>query len=146
MLSMEGTVYTQILNAMKGAGFSEYMKHDETEGLISKMKIKHFARDEVVIRQGERGDSFYILVEGKAEVSVDGKKVADLSAGEFFGEISLLTNEPRTATVLVKQGSLVFSLQDKDFGDILLNNRETLRVLINTAVERKKKISQKKTR
>ena len=143
---MEGTVYTQILGAMKGAGFSEYLKAEELESLIARMKIRHFPRDETLIHQGERGDAFYILVEGKAEVLTDNVKVADLKSGQYFGEISLLTNEPRTATVIVKAGSLVFSLQDKDFGDILLNNRETLRLLIYTAVERKKTLKQKKSR
>ena len=143
---MEGTVYTQILGAMKGAGFSEYLKAEELESLIARMKIRHFPRDETLIHQGERGDAFYILVEGKAEVLTDNVKVADLKSGQYFGEISLLTNEPRTATVIVKAGSLVFSLQDKDFGDILLNNRETLRLLIHTAVERKKTLKQKKSR
>ena len=143
---MEGTVYTQILSAMKGAGFSEYLKPDELESLIARMKIRHFPKDETLIRQGERGDAFYILVEGKAEVLIDNAKVADLKSGEYFGEISLLTNEPRTATVLVRSGSLVFSLLDKDFGDILLNNRETLRILIHTAVDRKKTLKQKRFR
>ena len=143
---MEGTVYTQILSAMKGAGFTEYLKPEEQEGLIAKMKIRYFPKDETLIRQGERGDTFYILVEGKAEVLTDNVKVADLKAGQYFGEISLLTNELRTATVIVKTGSLVFSLQDKDFGDILLNNRETLRLLIHTAVERKKILKAKKAR
>jgi CRP-like cAMP-binding protein len=53
----------------------------------------------VLTREGGSGREFIVLVEGTARVTREGKTLADLSAGDWVGEIALLTNVPRTATV-----------------------------------------------
>jgi CRP/FNR family transcriptional regulator, cyclic AMP receptor protein len=53
----------------------------------------------VLVREGEPGSDFYVMVEGTATATVGDKYVATLSAGDFFGEMSLLDREPRAATV-----------------------------------------------
>jgi len=54
---------------------------------------------EVLIRQGDPGDLFFVLVKGSAEVRKGNRRIATLGAGDFAGEIALLTNAPRMATV-----------------------------------------------
>ena len=54
---------------------------------------------EVLIREGEPGEIFFVLVKGTAEVRKGKRRIATLGAGDFVGEIALLTNAPRTATV-----------------------------------------------
>ena len=58
---------------------------------------------QVMVRQGEEGDSLFIVLRGGLEVRFDGKKVGKLSEGEFFGEMSLLTGEKRHATVVAAE-------------------------------------------
>src|SRR6516225_8936952 len=53
----------------------------------------------VLTRQGERGGEFLVLIDGEAEVRRNGRKRATIQPGEFFGEIALISNRPRTATV-----------------------------------------------
>ena len=78
---------------------------------------------EAVITQGEMGDSFYIIKEGQFEVWVerDGQKnkVAALGPGEYFGEIALLLDMPRTASVVSLGQGLVLQLHKEDFKSLL---------------------------
>eukprot|EP00762_Andalucia_godoyi_P007943 ANDGO_01261.mRNA.1 cAMP-dependent protein kinase regulatory subunit len=59
-----------------------------------------FKRGDVVLREGESGDDFYIVIEGEVSVRKRGVEVTRLGRSEFFGEIALLTNQPRLATVI----------------------------------------------
>ena len=64
----------------------------------------------VVVRQGEPGDRFYIVVKGSFEVVVDGRSEKRLGPGQYFGEMALLRDTPRTATVQALESSQVFSV------------------------------------
>lgn len=61
-------------------------------------EVSHAAGKEIA-REGERGVGFFLILEGKADVTIGGKKRASLGPGDFFGEIALLDGGPRTATV-----------------------------------------------
>jgi predicted MFS family arabinose efflux permease len=71
----------------------------ELERLAEALVPVHAAAGEVVVRQGEHGDRFLLIVAGTAGVSVDGAVVRQEGPGDYFGEIALLRDTPRTATV-----------------------------------------------
>ena len=73
-----------------------------------------FAAGEVVIREGDRGDRFWIIERGEAVVSIAGETVRQLGAGDSFGEIALLRDVPRTATVQAGDEDLVLQGLDRD--------------------------------
>lgn len=70
---------------------------------------------ETVFRQGEPGDDFFVVVDGEVEFSIDGGVVGTGSRGDHFGEIALLRDEPRSATVTVLEDAYLFALARDDF-------------------------------
>jgi MFS family permease len=70
---------------------------------------------ELVVTQGEHGDRFYVVESGELDVSVDGAEVSTLHAGDFFGEIALLRDVPRTATVRANRDSALLALERNEF-------------------------------
>lgn len=59
-----------------------------------------FGPDQRILRQGFRGAGFYVIIEGEASVRIDGEERAKLARGDFFGEISVLLEEPPVADVV----------------------------------------------
>lgn len=73
----------------------------------------------VLARQGERGLEFLLIVDGSARVERDGKLIARLGAGDFFGEMSLIDGKPRTATVIADTPIVLLVIHRRSFGYLL---------------------------
>jgi MFS family permease len=75
-----------------------------------------------VVTQGEWGDTFHLVVDGSFEVSADGELLRTLGPGDFFGEIALLRDVPRTATVSAVTDSTLLTIRRMDFLSAVLGN------------------------
>jgi CRP-like cAMP-binding protein len=73
------------------------------------------AAGSAVFEQGAAGDRFYVIAEGRAAVEIDGTQTSTLDPGGFFGEIALLRDIPRTATVRALEGLRLYALDRDDF-------------------------------
>ncbi len=111
---------------------------EELRILARGMKRLPLSAGETIIRQGEEGDSMFVLVEGLLGVYVekdgDEHRVARITPGGFFGEMSLLTGERRAATIRASSDSVLYELPHEVMGDVMARNPE-LADLLAGAIE-----------
>jgi len=114
---------------LAGVDLFQSLSADEMGRLVESARLQIFAAGETLFRQGEPGDSFYIVRDGKVSVLVagaDGQPVPVAHLGEraFFGEMSLLTGEPRSATVVAETDVEVVQVAKQSFAGLLQANVE----------------------
>lgn len=95
-----------------------------------------FLAGDIVIGEGERGDALYIITHGVVSVYKGDKKVAELSDGDFFGEMALLGDQVRTATVKAKHPSTLLRLRRRDVMQLAREGTELRRRLTDIKEER----------
>jgi len=117
------------------------LKESELEFLAQHLSVHSLDKGSIIVKQGEKGDSMFILAEGLLEVLIDQPdgtqlKVADLAPGIFFGEKSLLTGEPRSATVVCVAESEVCEITKSCMAKLLEINPDLVDTLGRAVVER----------
>jgi len=85
------------------------------ERVMANMRTMRVGAGEVLIREGATGDRFYVIVEGEVEVTIGNEHVGELGPGAYVGEIALLREVPRTATVVAKTPLRLLALQREPF-------------------------------
>jgi CRP-like cAMP-binding protein len=75
--------------------------------------------DTVLAEQDAPGDAFYLIISGVAVVRRNGRKINDMAAGDFFGEMALVDGGPRSATVMTLEESTLFMIHRKDFSSLV---------------------------
>ena len=89
-----------------------------------------------LIREGERGREFFVILEGTADVRRKGKVVATRKAGDFFGEVALMCNVPRVATVTTTSPMRVLVVTDRDFRGLVKRTPEIALKVLEAVGER----------
>ncbi len=115
--------------------------NQERKQILGKFKVEAFPAGATVLEEGTPGDSLYIIKQGQVEVytiDIQGAplKLAQLKEGDFFGEISLLKGQPRTASVRVLQEVELLRLGKNDFDQINLRHPEVKQILENSLLLR----------
>jgi CRP/FNR family transcriptional regulator, cyclic AMP receptor protein len=90
----------------------------------------------VLTRQGAPGREFFVILEGTVDVVRDGKTINELGAGEFFGELALISNIPRTATVTATSPIRALVVVDRDFRRLLKDDVTVAVKVLGTMAER----------
>ena len=90
----------------------------------------------VLTREGDSGREFFVLVEGAADVRRNGRKVNAMGSGDFFGEIALVSDRPRTATVTATTPARLLVVTDRAFRDLMRNMPSIQLKVLNAVVDR----------
>jgi hypothetical protein len=85
------------------------------EHLAGRLVPLRLEEETVIVREGDAGDRFYIIAEGTVVVSEYERPISELGPGGYFGEISLIRDVPRTATVTTKTPVVLYALDREDF-------------------------------
>ena len=90
----------------------------------------------VIVKEGESGVGFYLILDGRAEVKKRGEKLAELCKGDYFGEIALLDGGPRTADVIAAEHTKALLIMRWDFLAFIKENSEVAVALLEAVCER----------
>jgi CRP-like cAMP-binding protein len=108
----------------------------QLERIANGITERRFDADETIVSAGAPGHGFYLIVRGRAEVRRGGRTIRTLGPGEYFGELALLRETPRTATVVAKDPTTCLVLTRWDFKGILDTNPAIAIRLLETVAGR----------
>jgi CRP/FNR family transcriptional regulator, cyclic AMP receptor protein len=103
--------------------FAELDRH-EVEQIARLFKERHFAQGETVVREASGGAAFFLIDSGEATVSVGGVARANLGPGDYFGEIALIDEGTRSATITASSELVCYGLTFWDFRPLVQGNGE----------------------
>jgi CRP/FNR family transcriptional regulator, cyclic AMP receptor protein len=127
------------VQALKGVPLFEGLSRKEFVQLERVCEDLQVEPGKVLCKEGQIGHEFFVLVDGKVRVTRTGRHVATLSGGDFVGEIALITEMPRTATVTAETPVRLFVLTRREFHAVLDQSpnveRKVLRALARRLAE-----------
>jgi CRP-like cAMP-binding protein len=125
-LQSTAAIFTHLRRVLAQAYFLQYLGSKELDQLMRCLRAVRVFKNFEIIRQGDPGDSFYLIASGRVSVWVNkgGEKVrvAGLRADEYFGEMALISNAPRNATVMAEMLTELFVLPKYNFDELLMKN------------------------
>jgi MFS family permease len=106
---------SKALEVLSKLPFFAPLEPEALESLAAGAEEKLVSAGEVIFRQGDPGERFYVIVSGEVEVLIDGRRARVERNGDYFGEIALLREVPRTATVVAREDTELLSVDGDAF-------------------------------
>ena len=118
------------------------MNHEQIRSIAENCKRVHFKAADLIIKQNDPGDSLFIIADGVVSIQVNqdnGSRVvvSKLGVGDFFGEMSLMTGEPRTANVISESPTVALKVDKKTIKDLFLKNPKVFDLVSEILARRK---------
>jgi CRP-like cAMP-binding protein len=124
------------LEIMRMVNLFEGVSDRDLEHLADSLKERSFSEGDVILTEGEGGVGFFVIGEGTVTYSVDGKDVRSGSPGEYFGEVALISDGQRSATVTAASDVTVYGMTLWDFRALVQNNPDVASRLLQVMAER----------
>ncbi|HZR96714.1 MAG TPA: cyclic nucleotide-binding domain-containing protein [Gaiellaceae bacterium] len=110
----------------------------ELEQIASTMRERRFSAGDTVTAEGAGGAGFFVVESGEADVSVEGQQRGSIKAGDYFGEIALLTGSDRTATITARTDMVCWGMTPWDFRPLVESNSTIAWKLLTAMAEKLK--------
>jgi CRP-like cAMP-binding protein len=141
-LEIGATELGLLAHMMRTVEFFTPLTIGQLEKILPSVMLYSYEKGETVFSQGQKGDAFYIVYKGSVDIRLKSwlvlsKTVATLKAGDFLGEIALISDEPRTASVVCAEPTLLFTLVADDFRFVLQENPAAAAEMKRIAARRK---------
>jgi CRP-like cAMP-binding protein/CheY-like chemotaxis protein len=121
----------QIGEILKQVPFFRSLGRDSIDFITERLKFKQFKSNSTICKVGDPGDKMYIVLSGKVAVTAaNGEVLAYIASGNYFGEMSLLTGEPRSATIMTVEDTETFVLEKEDF-DVILDKYPSISIAMS---------------
>lgn len=134
---------TKLHKVLQGVNFLSLLKPEELEQLAGAMIRRSYPKGATVIKEGGKGYTFFVVISGRLSVWVKkGEGSAQIDTrmpDQFFGEMALVSNEPRMATIKVEEDCELYELSKDDFQKILMANPKIAESVTAEIAKRKAK-------
>ncbi|MGV3624428.1 MAG: cyclic nucleotide-binding domain-containing protein [Archangium sp.] len=125
-------------NLMNSAALFAPFNRNDRRDLVQKFRARDVKRGDVLVKQGQASDGLYVVLSGEVEIEAAGAKIATLKEGQLFGEMSLLTRSPASATVRATRHTSLLRLPKQDFDSLILSHPQVLEHVAELIDERQK--------
>ena len=112
------------------------VRRKELKRLVERMSERTFAEGEVAVEEGRGGAGFWLIQDGNATVSIGGEIIRTLGPSEYFGEIALLDDGPRTATVTAGTDMRCLGMASWEFRPFVLEHPDIALTMLQTLARR----------
>ncbi len=134
--------FRRLRDVLHSADFFHSLKIIELDKLVNGLRMVLIQKGYEIIRQGEPGDDFYLIASGRVSVwkkkGFKREKLVELKTNDFFGEMALISKQPRNASVIAEETTELFTLSKYDFEEILMKNPRIAQELKRTFYNRKR--------
>ncbi|MFP6581940.1 MAG: cyclic nucleotide-binding domain-containing protein [Candidatus Hydrogenedentota bacterium] len=141
MLSPDDPQFIEMVNKID---LFRGLKTEDVYKIFSKGMTVAAPKGQLIFQKGTVGNNMFVLMGGKLGVFDGERQIATINAGESFGEMSLLCDEPRSATLRALEDSKLFALDERIFQK-LLTKRVAVRILLNISRNLAKKLTDANT-
>ena len=126
---------------LKNIPFFNGLTDEDLQKITEKIKLEYFPADHIIFNEGDPGDMMYVIKRGEAQVIRENAILAVLKDGQFFGEMALVSDEPRNASIKTVTDMEALTLSKEDFKRLLETNSSIASIVSYEVVKRANAIS-----
>jgi CRP/FNR family cyclic AMP-dependent transcriptional regulator len=124
------------VDLLKEVPLFESLSRRDLKKLTESLKESTFSAGDVIAAEGQRGVGFFVIGEGTVDYSVNGKSVGTGGPGDYFGEVALIYDGPRTATVTAKTDVTAYGMTSWEFRPLVEENAGLAWALLQVMAKR----------